>query len=642
MSYRGKSKSSYGNHRSGRTVAGVQNNRSFRAKITDAGLKAPIAKSIEQWMDAPNRFDLPEVDEPKEAPSVSKEKMVEMQKQGDEFRKDQEEAIKDLNSHIITGNENKEIIAIKATGTDGDFTVFKNFESNEEAGKVKRNLEAQPKVYANVEAITDEARLKEIREVERPKADASLSLKKEPWEMTYSEFFDKAGSEFTARDRFKLDYQGSVPTRLAEIEDGKTRWVGEIGATPEERIHRAVLRQAIAEGKTIPNEVLDQYPDLKPIVNREYLSFKSGMHPYKRYELEKTPDGYVKIVKNPENETQRIPLTDVEAAKFVDQISNIAKSNPSSKIYGNLKAPKLQGSVEGSTATYNKATGWMAISFSGIPDPEIRAEMKKNGFRYNPVRKQWVAKWYPFREDLAKKIAGGIEQVDITPNWAAKAEHAQDMASKHEAKSQELFDREHKLGDVIPFGQPILVGHYSEKADRNFRDRLWNMGKKGVEEHKTAEYYQDKAERYSQKAAGESPGLIYRRIQKLEADKRKMERNKAEAVAKKSQRSIEWADKWLNEYNTRLEVEREKYKASGGIVTDSIQFKPGDKILTRWGIGELRSISKKTARVRLFSPNGIYTNRKEESLLSVDDLKSKVPEDKLALVNKIAKEQGYI
>lgn len=438
MSYRGKSKSSYGNHRSGRTVAGVQNNRSFRAKITDAGLKAPIAKSIVQWMDAPNRFDLPEVDDQKESLSA---------KQIEELK----DAIKDE----------------KAAGPD----------------------------Y-------------------RKQAEA----------------LEKAGFEAEAK---KLE-------AIAKQEDS----------------HKEILK-AIVESKPEPSI-------------------------------------------------------------------------------------KVKPSVEGSSATYNKATGWMAISFSSIPAPELRQEMKANGFRYNPVRKQWVAKWYPYREELAKKYAGDIEQVDIKPNWAAKAEHAASMAEKHIEKSEDIHDRAHKLSDAIPFGQPILVGHHSERHHRSDINKIDSWHRKGVEEYEIAQKYADRAERYGKKATGESPGLIYRRIQKLEADKRKMERNKAEAVAKKSQKSIEWADKWLNEYNNRLAVEREKYKASGGISIENTQFKPGDKIVTRFGIGELKSLSKKTARVRLFSPTGIYTNRRNESLLSVDDLRSKVPEDKLDEVNRLAKEQGYI
>ncbi|MDD5240059.1 MAG: DUF3560 domain-containing protein [Candidatus Nanoarchaeia archaeon] len=286
--------------------------------------------------------------------------------------------------------------------------------------------------------------------------------------------------------------------------------------------------------------------------------------------------------------------------------------------------PSAKGSVSGSTATFNKATGWMAISFDSIPTPEIRQEMKSNGFRWNPIRKQWVAKWYPFREDLAKKYAGSVEQVDIKPNWAAKAEHAAEMATKHEEESDRRYEERRKIMDNIPFGQPILVGHHSEKHHRSDLHKAEKHFEKSVEEHEIAKKYADKAERYGKKATGESPGLIYRRIQKLEADKRRMERQKAEAVEKHSQGSIGFADKWLDYYNSRLIVEKEKYKASGGIASDNVQFKSGDLVFTRFGVGKIAAIGKKSARIRLDSDVGIYANRRNESLLSVDDIKNKL------------------
>lgn len=64
MSYRGKKKGSYGN-RSKRSVKSVQASRSKRARSIDAALKAPIAKTKEQWIQNPNRFDWPHIDDPR-------------------------------------------------------------------------------------------------------------------------------------------------------------------------------------------------------------------------------------------------------------------------------------------------------------------------------------------------------------------------------------------------------------------------------------------------------------------------------------------------------------------------------------------------------------------------------------------------
>jgi len=75
----------------------------------------------------------------------------------------------------------------------------------------------------------------------------------------------------------------------------------------------------------------------------------------------------------------------------------------------------------------------------------------------------------------------------------ARIELYQDLADKNAIKSTQLHDQVHKMADVIPFGQPILVGHYSEKRDRNYRERIWNKMDKAVETGKKAEYYAQKA-----------------------------------------------------------------------------------------------------------------------------------------------------
>ena len=62
MSYRGKKEGCYGNIRK---LQRVHARRSSRARRVDDLLQAPLAKSSEQWLAQPNRFDVPDVDTPK-------------------------------------------------------------------------------------------------------------------------------------------------------------------------------------------------------------------------------------------------------------------------------------------------------------------------------------------------------------------------------------------------------------------------------------------------------------------------------------------------------------------------------------------------------------------------------------------------
>lgn len=54
----------------------------------------------------------------------------------------------------------------------------------------------------------------------------------------------------------------------------------------------------------------------------------------------------------------------------------------------------------------------------------------------------------------------------------ARAERLEEWAEKREARATAEYDRAQQLGDLIPFGQPILVGHHSERGDRAYRDRI--------------------------------------------------------------------------------------------------------------------------------------------------------------------------
>ena len=45
-------------------------------------------------------------------------------------------------------------------------------------------------------------------------------------------------------------------------------------------------------------------------------------------------------------------------------------------------------------------------------------------------------------------------------------------AEKAQTNSNTLYTDGQKMASVIPFGQPILVGHHSEKGDRAFRNKI--------------------------------------------------------------------------------------------------------------------------------------------------------------------------
>jgi len=75
----------------------------------------------------------------------------------------------------------------------------------------------------------------------------------------------------------------------------------------------------------------------------------------------------------------------------------------------------------------------------------------------------------------------------------ARRERYEELAEKNRRE----WDRRHRASDNatagIPFGQPILVGHHSEKRHRAAIEKSWNNLGKAVEASEKASYYDQKA-----------------------------------------------------------------------------------------------------------------------------------------------------
>ena len=75
------------------------------------------------------------------------------------------------------------------------------------------------------------------------------------------------------------------------------------------------------------------------------------------------------------------------------------------------------------------------------------------------------------------------------------------------------------MASAIPFGQPILVGHHSEKRDRRYRERIRNTFSRGSELHAKATHYDDKAAaaENSRAVSSDDPEAVVKLREKLTA-----------------------------------------------------------------------------------------------------------------------------
>lgn len=189
--------------------------------------------------------------------------------------------------------------------------------------------------------------------------------------------------------------------------------------------------------------------------------------------------------------------------------------------------------MNGFSATYSPDDNKIRLTAAHRLDPETYARVKAAGFAWAPKLEQFIAPaWSPEREDLAIELAGVIEDEDST-----LIERAEDRAERFETYSERRMDEAERarqavaaVADNIPLGQPILVGHHSERHARRDQERIENGMRKAVQLWKTSKYWEERAAAAIRHAKyKERPDVRARRIKSLEAERRKWDRERAEA-----------------------------------------------------------------------------------------------------------------
>lgn len=109
-----------------------------------------------------------------------------------------------------------------------------------------------------------------------------------------------------------------------------------------------------------------------------------------------------------------------------------------------------------------------------------------------------------------------------------KKERYQALSVSNREKATALYEAGSKALELIPFGQPILVGHHSERADRAYRGRAVHKLDKSFETSKKADYYEQKAESVGTSGiSSDDPDAIVKLKEKLAGLEAKREEYKA-------------------------------------------------------------------------------------------------------------------
>ena len=183
--------------------------------------------------------------------------------------------------------------------------------------------------------------------------------------------------------------------------------------------------------------------------------------------------------------------------------------------------------------------------------------LRSSGFRWAPKQKLFVApRWTPARENLLVRLCGEIEDEETTLAERAKQREERFLVYKEKRKSdsEQAYNSVKEIKDLIPFGQPILTGHHSQKRAERDQRRIEEGMQKSIKMWEASEYWEQKAQDViGHTQYKDRPDVRFRRIKKLEAEKRKYER-----TIKKSKTLIEF---WTNP-EKELTWERARYIAN--------------------------------------------------------------------------------
>lgn len=177
------------------------------------------------------------------------------------------------------------------------------------------------------------------------------------------------------------------------------------------------------------------------------------------------------------------------------------------------------------TATYSPEDNKLRLKPSTRLDAATYDRVKAAGFAWAPKQGFFVAgMWTPEREDLLLRLCGGIDDEDTTlvDRAAERAERFEGYRERRIGDAEAAHRQVHDVMGRFEPGQPILVGHHSQRRAEKDKERIEQGMRRAVNLFETAQYWQRRAAGARLHAEYKAdPEVRYRRIKGLEADERK-------------------------------------------------------------------------------------------------------------------------
>lgn len=287
-------------------------------------------------------------------------------------------------------------------------------------------------------------------------------------------------------------------------------------------------------------------------------------------------------------------------------------------------------------ATYSPDDNKLRLYARERLDPATYERVREAGFIWAPRQEHFVAPaWSPERADLLGDLCGEIGDDDssLVDRAELRAERFASYESRRSTEANDAREAVSAITDHIPLGQPILVGHHSERRARRDAERIEKGMRRAVHLWEAAEYWQRRAKSALQHAKyKERADVRYRRIKTLEAEVRRLEASftPAPKVAPSTYegktmvwvgataRGGQWveeatlpairerAQRWLDHLAKRLAYEHAMLGEQGGVATDHHDLAVGGRVLVRQEWLTIVRVNRSQGRIVSVTTNARY------------------------------------
>jgi hypothetical protein len=205
------------------------------------------------------------------------------------------------------------------------------------------------------------------------------------------------------------------------------------------------------------------------------------------------------------------------------------------------------------------------------------------------------------RGDLAKSTSGVEERAQRIARDRELAQKHAERAGKSDAEAQRRFGAAHDATAGIPFGQPILVGHHSQRRHEAALEKSHRNMAAGVNAHQDAERARERAASAAARARlEEDPKFLARRLERNRAEHRKVLRTLERANPEDEHTQRLHAIR--RDLEEKISADQAAHAQHGGGQHSKESITPGDVITYRGDAYLVHKTNTKTVTVPHWEP----------------------------------------